>query len=199
MHIGGVEAVGRPEGVKLGEIFDETYVARVSSETAGLFPVRHSRSTFALRVARQRHCCTQRHRHPLRAMPYILYAHHRTLRAHVRLMLTRASSDYSAASCWRDTRKAASPTRAATTCVRCAPAHPAHVSTSSLLVLPHIARCLSQTRPRPQVVAANELDEVPGQRIGLFGVVKGADEVAAAKPAPDGLIECCEVRAGHIR
>ena len=49
------------------------------------------------------------------------------------------------------------------------------------------------------VVAANELDEVPGQRIGLFGVVKGADEVAAAKPAPDGLIECCEVRAGHIR
>ena len=42
-----------------------------------------------------------------------------------------------------------------------------------------------------QVVAANELDEVPGKRIGLCGVVRGADEVPAAKPAPDGLVVCC--------
>lgn len=43
------------------------------------------------------------------------------------------------------------------------------------------------------VVAANELDEVPGQRMALFGVVRGADEVPAAKPAGDGLLACCEV------
>ena len=34
VHVGGVEAIGRPEGAELGEIFDKTYVARVSSETA---------------------------------------------------------------------------------------------------------------------------------------------------------------------
>lgn len=39
VHIGGVEALGRPEGEKLGQIFDDTYVARVSRSTAGLFPV----------------------------------------------------------------------------------------------------------------------------------------------------------------
>lgn len=39
VHIGGVQAIGRPEGAELGEIFDKTYVARVSAETAGLFPV----------------------------------------------------------------------------------------------------------------------------------------------------------------
>jgi len=43
------------------------------------------------------------------------------------------------------------------------------------------------------VVAANALDEVPGQRIALFGVVVGADEVAEAKPSGAGLLHCCEV------
>lgn len=43
------------------------------------------------------------------------------------------------------------------------------------------------------VVAANELDEAPGQRMALFGVVRGADEVPAAKPAGDGLLACCKV------
>jgi phosphoglycolate phosphatase-like HAD superfamily hydrolase len=42
------------------------------------------------------------------------------------------------------------------------------------------------------VVAANELDEVGGQRLGLFKVALGADEVPAAKPAADGLLLCCE-------
>ena len=42
------------------------------------------------------------------------------------------------------------------------------------------------------VVAANELDEVPGQRMALFKVALGADEVPAAKPAGDGLLLCCE-------
>jgi phosphoglycolate phosphatase-like HAD superfamily hydrolase len=42
------------------------------------------------------------------------------------------------------------------------------------------------------VVSANMLDEKPGERIGLFGIVRGADEVPAAKPAPDGLLVCCE-------
>ena len=42
------------------------------------------------------------------------------------------------------------------------------------------------------VMAANELDEVPGQRMGLFGVALGADDVPAAKPAADGLLQCCE-------
>ena len=42
------------------------------------------------------------------------------------------------------------------------------------------------------VVDANELSEVPGQRLGLFKVALGADEVPAAKPAGDGLLKCCE-------
>ena len=42
------------------------------------------------------------------------------------------------------------------------------------------------------VMTANELDESPGQRIGLFRVALGADEVPKAKPAADGLLECCE-------
>lgn len=41
------------------------------------------------------------------------------------------------------------------------------------------------------VVAANELDEEPGVRMPLFKAVLGADEVPAAKPAPDGLVACC--------
>jgi len=39
---------------------------------------------------------------------------------------------------------------------------------------------------------ANQLDEVPGERLSLFKVALGADEVPAAKPAGDGLILCCE-------
>lgn len=42
------------------------------------------------------------------------------------------------------------------------------------------------------VVAANELDEAPGERLALFSAALGADEVPAAKPAPDGLLLCCE-------
>lgn len=42
------------------------------------------------------------------------------------------------------------------------------------------------------VMAANQLDEVPGERLSLFKVALGADEVPAAKPAGDGLILCCE-------
>ena len=41
------------------------------------------------------------------------------------------------------------------------------------------------------VLAANELEEVPGERMALFGVALGADEVPAGKPAPDGLQKCC--------
>jgi len=110
VHVGGVEAVGRAEGIRLGEIFDRTYVARVSAETAGLFPG----------IDRL-----------LRSL---------ALAGHPQGCLSNACGDYVRA-----------------------------------------------------VVAANELDEAPGQRIGLFGVVRGADEVAAAKPAADGLLECCEV------
>lgn len=109
VHIGGVDAIGQPEGVRLGDIFDETYVARVSSETAGLFPG----------IERL-----------LRSL---------ALAGHPQGCLSNACGEYVRA-----------------------------------------------------VVAANELNEVPGQRIGLFGVVRGADEVPAAKPYPDGLIECCK-------
>lgn len=41
------------------------------------------------------------------------------------------------------------------------------------------------------VIAANLLDEKHGERVALFGVACGADEVPAAKPAPDGLQFCC--------
>jgi len=42
------------------------------------------------------------------------------------------------------------------------------------------------------VVAANELDAVPGQRVALFSIARGADEVPAAKPSGLGLLACCE-------
>lgn len=42
------------------------------------------------------------------------------------------------------------------------------------------------------VVTANELDEAPGQRLGLFKVALGADEVPAAKPSGEGLLLCCD-------
>jgi len=42
------------------------------------------------------------------------------------------------------------------------------------------------------VMRANEIDEEPAVRVSLFGVALGADEVPAAKPAPDGLLLCCE-------
>jgi len=42
------------------------------------------------------------------------------------------------------------------------------------------------------VMSANELDEKPGERIGLFRVALGADEVPKAKPDADGLLLCCE-------
>ncbi|KAL3913367.1 MAG: hypothetical protein SGPRY_008005 [Prymnesium sp.] len=106
VHIGGVEALGRPEGEKLGQIFDDTYVARVSRSTAGLFP----------------------------GMERLL--RNLAMAGHPQGCLSNACGDY--------------------------------------------------------VVAANELDEQPGKRIALFGTVRGADDVPAAKPAPDGLASCCE-------
>ncbi|KAL1510288.1 hypothetical protein AB1Y20_006608 [Prymnesium parvum] len=109
VHIGGVEAIGRPEGVELGGIFDNTYVARVSSSTAGLFP----------------------------GMERLLRSI--SLAGHPQGCLSNACGDYVRA-----------------------------------------------------VVAANELDEKPGERIALFGVVRGADEVPAAKPHPEGLLTCCQ-------
>ena len=42
------------------------------------------------------------------------------------------------------------------------------------------------------VMTANELDEVPGQRMALFRCALGADEVPAAKPAADGLLVGCK-------
>ena len=42
------------------------------------------------------------------------------------------------------------------------------------------------------VIKANELDEDAGRRISVFKVALGADEVAAPKPAADGLLQCCE-------
>ena len=42
------------------------------------------------------------------------------------------------------------------------------------------------------VMAANEFDEIPGQRIAVMKVALGADEVPQAKPHPDGLLACCE-------
>lgn len=40
------------------------------------------------------------------------------------------------------------------------------------------------------VMDANELSEAPGERIALFRVALGADEVPAPKPAADGLLRC---------
>ena len=40
------------------------------------------------------------------------------------------------------------------------------------------------------VMDANELSESPGERIALFRVALGADEVPAPKPAADGLSRC---------
>jgi len=40
------------------------------------------------------------------------------------------------------------------------------------------------------VMDANELSELPGERVALFRVALGADEVAAPKPAADGLLRC---------
>ena len=100
-HIG--EATGSERGVRLGEEFDQTYVARVSPSTAGLFP----------------------------GMDRLLRS--LALSGHPQGALSNACGAYVRA-----------------------------------------------------VLAANELDEVPGQRVALFGVALGADEVAAAKPAGAG-------------
>ena len=194
VHIGGVEAVGRPEGVKLGEIFDETYVARVSSETAGLFPVRHPRRIVPwalglplcvhglaapLAVHRRRHVerfCPPRSPGNRASSPQPRASGPPTglPLQRMRRLCPRGTPGERFVRLARATRHARPPAR---THAR-TPAQYAH---------------LHSRATRAQVVAANELDDVPGQRIGLFGVVKGADEVAAAKPAPDGLIECCEV------
>jgi phosphoglycolate phosphatase len=99
---------GDLQGAKLGQIFDSTYVARVSPETAGLFnglePLLRSLS----------------------------------MNGHPQGALSNACGEYVRA-----------------------------------------------------VMAANLLDEVPGQRLAVMKVAKGADEVPAAKPQPDGLIACC--------
>jgi len=106
-HLGLPE--GSDEGARLGQIFDDTYVARVSKETAGLFP----------------------------GMERLLRSI--SLNGHPQGALSNACGEYVRA-----------------------------------------------------VVAANELDEVPGQRMALFKCALGADEVPAAKPAADGLLICCE-------
>lgn len=100
---------GSAEGARLGDIFDETYVKRVSKETAGLFEG----------IERL-----------LRSL---------ALAGHPQGALSNACGAYVRA-----------------------------------------------------VVTANELDEVPGQRMALFKTALGADEVPAAKPAADGLLLCCD-------
>ena len=107
-HLGLDE--GSEEGARLGQIFDETYVLRVSKETAGLFD----------------------------GMDRLLRS--LSLAGHPQGALSNACGAYVRA-----------------------------------------------------VMAANELDEAPGQRIALFKCALGADEVPAAKPAPDGLLACCEL------
>ena len=106
-HLGLTE--GSDEGTRLGNIFDETYVKRVSKETAGLF-------TGMDRL--------------LRNLAMV---------GHPQGVLSNACGEYVRA-----------------------------------------------------VVDANELSEVPGQRLALFRCALGADEVPAAKPAADGLLMCCE-------
>jgi len=100
---------GDPQGEKLGQIFDDTYVARVSKETAGLFP----------------------------GLDRLLRS--LSLNGHPQGALSNACGAYVRA-----------------------------------------------------VMTANELDELPGQRIALFRVALGADEVGAPKPAADGLLRCCK-------
>ena len=100
---------GDPQGGKLGDIFDDTYVQRVSKETAGLFD----------------------------GMERLLRS--LAMAGHPQAALSNACGAYVRA-----------------------------------------------------VMTANELDELPGSRTALLSVALGADEVAAAKPAADGLLECCE-------
>lgn len=106
-HLGLPE--GSEEGARLGTIFDETYVKRVSKETAGLFP----------------------------GLERLLRSI--ALNGHPQGALSNACGAYVRA-----------------------------------------------------VMTANELDEVPGQRMALFRCALGADEVPAAKPAADGLLVGCK-------
>ena len=105
-HIGVAE--GSAEGARLGAMFDETYVARVSKQTAGLFP----------------------------GLKELLCSLHEA--GHPQAALSNACGAYVRA-----------------------------------------------------VMDANELSDVPGKRLGLMRVALGADEVPAAKPAADGLLQCC--------
>jgi len=98
-----------PQGTALGQIFDETYVARVSPTTAGLFE----------------------------GMDRLLRS--LALAGHPQAALSNACGSYVRA-----------------------------------------------------VMAANALDEKPGERVALLQVALGADEVPAAKPAADGLLLCCD-------
>ena len=41
-------------------------------------------------------------------------------------------------------------------------------------------------------MAANSLDAKDGERVALFGVALGADEVPKPKPNADGLLLCCD-------
>jgi phosphoglycolate phosphatase-like HAD superfamily hydrolase len=100
---------GDPKGAQLGQIFDDTYVARVSEQTAGLFDG----------IDRL-----------LRSL---------TLAGHPQGALSNACGAYVRA-----------------------------------------------------VMAANRLDDKPGERIGIMKIALGADEVPMAKPHPDGLLLCCE-------
>ena len=100
---------GSAVGTRLGRLFDETYVKRVSKQTAGLFP----------------------------GMERLL--RNLAMAGHPQGVLSNACGDYVRA-----------------------------------------------------VVAANELDMLPGVRVGLFGIALGADEVSEAKPGAAGLLACCE-------
>ena len=105
-HLG--KETGDAAGARLGQIFDETYVARVSKDTAGLFD----------------------------GMDGLLRS--LSMNGHPQGALSNACGAYVRA-----------------------------------------------------VMTANELDEVPGQRLAIMKIAKGADEVARAKPHPDGLVACC--------
>ena len=100
---------GATEGARLGQIFDDTYVARVSKDTAGLFD----------------------------GMDGLLRS--LSMNGHPQGALSNACGAYVRA-----------------------------------------------------VMTANLLDEKPGERLAIMKVALGADEVAAAKPAADGLVACCE-------
>lgn len=108
-HLGLPTDEMRAAGVELGQKFDDTYVARVSSETAGLFDGMEGL---------------------VRSL---------AMNGHPQGALSNACGAYVRA-----------------------------------------------------VMAANKLDEVPGQRIAIMKVALGADEVPRAKPHPDGLVVCCE-------